>query len=193
VTGKIELPVSPFKTAKEWERWLRAHHSKAEGIWLKFAKKDSGIASVTYQEALDVALCYGWIDGQLKPLDELAYLQKWTPRRARSLWSKRNKEKAEALIAAGRMSAAGLEQVNAAQADGRWAAAYDRQSRAQVPHELEKALKASAKARAFFETLNGVNRYAFLYRIQVAKKAETKERLAARFVTMMARGEKFYP
>jgi uncharacterized protein YdeI (YjbR/CyaY-like superfamily) len=193
VAGTTDLPVIAFKTPKELERWLRTNHAKSEGIWLNFAKKDSGIPSVTYLEALDVALCYGWIDGQAKPFDASSWLQRFTPRRARSRWSQRNTEKAEALIAAGRMAPAGMAQVKAAQADGRWAAAYDRQSSAQVPPELEKALRNNAKARAFFATLRGVNRYALVYRIQVAKKPETKERLAAKFAAMLAKCETFYP
>ena len=192
MAGRTELPVIAFKSSKELERWLRVNHAKSDGIWLKFARKDSGVDSVTYLEALDVALCYGWIDGQTKPFDAGSWLQRFTPRRARSRWSRRNTEKAEALIAAGRMAPAGLAQVKAAQADGRWAAAYDRQSQATVPPELEKALRANAKAQSFFATLNGVNRYALLYRIQVAKKPETKERLAAKFVAMLARGEKIH-
>jgi uncharacterized protein YdeI (YjbR/CyaY-like superfamily) len=184
-----ELPILPFASPEAWEAWLERHHASAAGVWLKIAKKGSGEATVTYAEALDVALCFGWIDGQKRPFDERWFLQRFTPRKPRSRWSKVNTDKAAALLAAERMRPAGLAQVEAARADGRWAAAYASQSRAAVPPDLQAALDANPRAAAFFATLRGANRYAILYRVQDAKRPETRARRIARFVGMLERGE----
>lgn len=186
-----DLPAIHFEDAVAWEGWLEANGGAA-GVWLKIAKKGSGIASVTYAEALDVALCHGWIDGQKKGLDERFFLQRFTPRRPRSLWSKTNIAHVERLTAAGRMRPAGLREVEAARADGRWEAAYASASSMEVPEELARALKKNRKAAAFFETLDKTNRYAFCWRVQTAKKAETREARAEKFVAMLARGEKLH-
>ena len=180
-------------TAASWERWLKRHHAAAAGVWLRMAKKDSGIASVAHAEALEVALCYGWIDGQRKSEDERHFLQRFTPRTARSTWSKINRDKALRLIEEGRMQPAGLAEVERARADGRWEAAYDAQSVATVPPDLKAALDANPKAAAFFAKLDSRNRYAVLFRTQGAKKPETRARRIGRFVEMLAKGEKLYP
>lgn len=190
MAGK-DIGTSAFETPAEWERWL-LNHAQAEGLWLKIAKKDSGIASVTYAEALDVALCHGWIDGQKKGFDEAYFLQRFTPRRSRSLWSKINIGHVERLIAAGRMQAGGLREVEAARADGRWEAAYQSFSGMEVPAELAAALKKNRKAQAFFDTLDKTNRYSFCWRVHTAKKPETRIVRAQKFVGMLARGEKIH-
>jgi uncharacterized protein YdeI (YjbR/CyaY-like superfamily) len=184
--------VQSFASAGDWERWLHEHHAEAPGVWLRLAKKSSGITSVTYAEAVDVALCYGWIDGQARGVDDTWHLQKFTPRRAQSTWSKRNREKVAALIEAGRMQPAGLAEIERAKADGRWDAAYDAPSTATVPEDLQRELDANPAAAEFFATLNSQNRYAILHRIQTAKKPETRARRIAQFVDMLARGEKLY-
>jgi len=188
-----ELETRAFASAAEWEAWLREHHASAPGIWIRFAKKGSGVPSVTYLEALHAALCFGWIDGQARSVDDASYVQRFTPRRARSIWSKRNREFATALIEAGRMQPAGLREVERAQADGRWDAAYDAPSTATVPEDLQRALDASPEAAAFFATLNGQNRYAILHRVQTAKRPETRARRIERFVAMLEQGETLYP
>ena len=184
-----DYPVLFFEDDRAFEAWLAAEHANANGVWLKFAKKDSGIKSLTYVTALDVALCYGWIDGQTRRLDETFYLQRFTPRRARSKWSKINREKVAALITDGRMQPAGLAEIERAKADGRWDAAYDSPANATVPDDLQAALDANPAASEFFATLKGQNRYAILYRIQDAKRPETRARRIATFVDMLARGE----
>lgn len=184
-----ELPILPFASAAAWEAWLADKHARAAGVWLKIAKKNSGIATVTYAQALDVALCFGWIDGQKRGFDATWFLQRFTPRKARSRWSKINTEHVARLIAEGRMRPAGLAQVEAARADGRWAAAYESQGNATVPPDLQAALDASPAAATFFATLRGANRYAILYRVQEAKRPETRARRIDRFVAMLARGE----
>ncbi|MEO8083255.1 MAG: YdeI/OmpD-associated family protein, partial [Ardenticatenales bacterium] len=173
--------------------WLAEHHAASTGIWLRIAKSASGIPSVTYAEALDEALCYGWIDGQKKGYDADAWLQKFTPRRPKSIWSKINRDKVAALITAGRMQPAGLAEVERAKADGRWDAAYDSQRTAEVPADLLAALDADEDARAFFATLNSANRYAVLWRIQTAKRPETRAKRVADLVAMLGRGEKLHP
>lgn len=178
-----------FKSAKAFEAWLKKHHATSGGLWLKIAKRGAAEPSVTYLEAVEIALCWGWIDGQKKGLDEQHFLQRFTPRRARSIWSKINVDKAEALIAAGRMQAPGLAQVDAAKADGRWARAYDGARTSTVPGDLMAALEAEPRAKAFFAALNASNRYAVLWRIQTAVKAETRARRIAQLVQMLARGE----
>jgi uncharacterized protein YdeI (YjbR/CyaY-like superfamily) len=182
-----------FDSPKDWEEWLAENHAKAADAWLRLAKKGSDIRSVSYAEALEIALCYGWIDAQKKPESEQAWLQRFTPRRAKSIWSKINREKAAVLIEDGRMKPAGLEQVEMAKKDGRWDAAYDSPRGAEVPEDLQAALNKNARARAFFATLNRANRYAVLFRIQTAKKAETRARRIREYVEMLARHEKFHP
>ncbi|MDQ2692921.1 MAG: YdeI/OmpD-associated family protein [Chloroflexota bacterium] len=185
-----EYPILPFESKQAWAKWLGKHHNQADGIWLKFAKKNSGIPSLNYDEAVDVALCYGWIDGQMKGLDDKYWLQKFTPRRPKSLWSKINTEKAQRLIASGEMRPAGLEAIEAAKQDGRWEAAYSSQKNMTVPEDFQSALKKNKKAKAFFATLSGANRYAILFRIETAKRAETRARRIQQFVDMLERGEK---
>ena len=192
--GLVDRLILPFAAPADWETWLGEHHGDTpDGLWLKLAKKNSGVPSITYAEALEVALVYGWIDGQKGSLDETYWLQRFTPRRARSKWSKINREKAEELIAAGRMSPAGLREVEAAKADGRWAAAYDSWGTAEVPEDLAAALAAEPKAAGFFATLDSRNRYAVLYRIQDAKRPATRAARIEKFVGMLAREEKLYP
>lgn len=191
-TGKDGKPILQLASPEEWEAWLDAEHASSDGVWLKFAKKGSGVTTVVYAEALDVALCYGWIDSQVMTFDERFYLQRFTPRRARSKWSKINVEKIEALTKSGRMKPAGLEQVELAKADGRWDASYPSPANMTEPADLEKALKASPKAAEFYATLNKSNRYAIIYQLEDAKKPETRERRLAKFIGMLERGEKLY-
>lgn len=188
-----EYPILPFDRPEDWEAWLKQHSADSMGVWLKLAKKETGIPSVNYAEALESALCYGWIDGQKAALDEQYWLQKFTPRAPKSGWSKINREKAEALIAAGRMQPAGLRQVELAQADGRWQAAYESQRSIQVPEDLQRALDEHPPARAFFDTLDRANRYAVLYRVTTAKKPETRAARITKLVEMLERGEKIHP
>jgi uncharacterized protein YdeI (YjbR/CyaY-like superfamily) len=178
----------PFASRDAWESWLDARHGDSDGVWLKIAKKDSGIESVTHPEALEAALCFGWIDGQRRALDEQHFLQRFTPRRPRSRWSRINRDKATELIETGRMRPAGLREVEAARADGRWDAAYDGQRTATVPEDLQRALDADERAAAFFATLSSQNRYAILYRVQDAKRPETRARRIERFVAMLREG-----
>lgn len=182
-----------FASAAAFRRWLHKNHSHSNGIWLRFAKKGSGEKSVTYAEALDEALCFGWIDGQRKPLDDKVWLQKFTPRRARSSWSKRNTNHVERLTQAGLMMPAGLAAVAAAKADGRWAAAYSAPRDATVPDDFLARLKRNKRAYAFFEALNKANLYAIAYRLQTARKPETRERRLAKILEMMGEGRKFHP
>ncbi len=188
-----ELPTLSFKSPAQLQAWLASHHGSARGLWLRFMKKASGSPSVTYQEALGVALAWGWIDGHVKPYDSDSWLRKFSPRGARSIWSKINRDKALALIAAGEMKPAGLEQVARAKRDGRWQAAYDSPSKAQVPPDLAAAFTKSPRAAAFFQTLEARNRYAALFRVQTPKKAETRERKIRELVAMLERGEKIHP
>lgn len=190
---KDTLATLAFATQQDWEAWLDEHHAETPGLWLKIAKQAAGRPSVTYAEALESALCYGWIDGQKATFDDAHWLQKFTPRRARSGWSRVNREKATALIAAGRMRPAGLNEVERAKADGRWDAAYDSQRAITVPADLQSALDAEPEAKAFFATLDSHNRYAVLYRIQTAKKPETRAARIQTFVEMLAQRRKLYP
>ena len=183
-----DLPILAFPDAATFERWIESR-SDARGLWLRIAKAGRGIASVTYDEALDVALCHGWIDGQKRAFDADWFLQRFTPRRPRSLWSRRNVEKTAALIAAGRMRPAGQREIDAAKADGRWERAYAGPSAGEVPEELAALLAKNAKARRAFEALSSANRYAFCWRVQTAKRPETRAARAKRFVEMMLRGE----
>lgn len=185
----LDKPVVQFKSAKAWAAWLAKNHARSSGVWLRLAKKASGIPSPTYDEALDVALCYGWIDGLKKTYDADTWVQRFTPRKPQSVWSKRNRAKVAELIRAKRMTPAGLRAVQLAKRDGRWHAAYDSQSNARVPADLRAALARNARAKAFFATLTGSNRYAILFRVHTAKRAETRARRIAEFVARLARGE----
>ena len=188
-----DLPILPFASKKKWADWLARQHDKSSGVWLKLAKKGSEIPSVTYDEALEVALCYGWIDGQKKGFDDKYWLQKFTPRGARSIWSKINTQKAQKLIKSGAMRPAGLKAIEGAKQDGRWDAAYESQKTISVPDDFQAALDKNPKAKAFFVTLNSVNRYAILFRIHNAKKAETRAKRIQQFVGMLEKGEKLHP
>ena len=191
--GGMRDPILTFASQAEWESWLERHGSATAGVWLRLAKKAADRPTVSYAQALESALCHGWIDGQKKAENEHYWLQRFTPRTARSIWSKINTAKAEALISAGRMHPAGMREVERAKQDGRWDAAYSSARTATVPDDLQKALDANKKAKAFFATLDGSNRYAVLFRIQNVKKAETRARKIARFVEMLANGEKLHP
>ncbi len=192
MSGHEDLPVVLFPSQEAWEAWLSQKGMASEGLWVKLAKKGSGIDSVTYAEAVEVALCYGWIDGQARRFDDDYYLQRFTPRRARSKWSKINRDKAERLIESGAMKASGMSEVERARADGRWEAAYDPPSQATVPDDLRVELEKNDRARRFFEGLDATNRYAILHRIQDAKRPETRLRRIEKFVAMLNRGEKIY-
>lgn len=186
------LPVLSFPGPAEFEAWLDEHHDSAQGVWLRIAKKGKAEPTVTHAEALELALCFGWIDSQRRGLDETHFLQRFTPRRPRGRWSKINREKAEALIVEGRMRPAGLAEVEAAKADGRWEAAYEGQRTAKIPPDLQRELEANPTAREFFGGLDSANRYAILYRLDEAKKPETRERRLRKFVAMLERGEKIH-
>ena len=187
-----DLPILLFATPAELEAWLQEGHAESQGIWLKIAKKGVEPASVTYAEALRLALCFGWIDSQKRGHDESHFLQRFTPRRPRGRWSKINREKAEALIEAGEMRPTGLAEVEAAKADGRWEAAYEGARTAKVPEDLRRELDANPAARESFESLDANNRYAILYRLQEAKRPETRERRLRKFLAMLERGEKIH-
>jgi uncharacterized protein YdeI (YjbR/CyaY-like superfamily) len=190
--ARPDYPILLFDDQQAWEAWLDANHGTAPGVWLRLAKKASALSSVSYAEALDVALCYGWIDGQVKKLDDDSYVQKFTPRGRRSLWSKINRDKVARLVEAGRMRPAGQAAVDAAKADGRWDRAYDSASQATVPDDLAQALARTPKAKRFFEALDRTNRYAVIWRVQTAAKPETRARRIAQLVEMLARGEKLH-
>jgi uncharacterized protein YdeI (YjbR/CyaY-like superfamily) len=193
VAEQADPPVLPFPSRDSWAAWLEEHHGDERGVWMKVAKKSSGIASISQPEALDVALCFGWIDGQRKALDDDWYLQRYTPRRARSRWSARNRARALELVEAGEMREPGHAEIERAQADGRWEAAYDSPGTIEVPHDLREALDAEPKAAALFAELDSQNRYAILYRVHDAKRADTRARRIAEFVAMLARGETPHP
>jgi uncharacterized protein YdeI (YjbR/CyaY-like superfamily) len=184
--------VRTFASDADWEAWLQEHHATSDGLWVKIAKKGSGITTVAYPEVLDAAICFGWIDGQRRAFDEQYFLQRFTPRRARSRWSQINRDKAEALIAAGRMRPAGLAEVERAKADGRWDAAYDGMATASVPEDLANALEEAGLSDVFAR-LDSRNRYAILHRLQTAKRPETRARRIANCVGMLAAGETPYP
>lgn len=181
-----------FAGPKEWRNWLAKNYTLQTGVWIKIAKKDSGIASVTRAQALDEALCFGWIDGQAKSIDDSFYYQKFTPRRARSMWSKVNIGKVEVLIAEGKMQASGMAEIERAKADGRWDAAYASPANAVMPHELEAAFKTNKKAKDFFESLNKTNKYAVIWRIETARTPETRARRLAKLMAMLEAGEKLH-
>ena len=187
--AKPDIAPTLFKNAKAFETWLKKHHATSDGLWLQIAKKGAEQPSVTYPEAVEIALCWGWIDGQKKGLDDQHFLQRFTPRRARSIWSKINVDKVAALIEAGRMQPAGQAQIDAAKADGRWDKAYDGARTATVPEDLQAALDANPQARQFFATINASNRYAVTWRVQTAVKPETRAKRIAQLVDMLARGE----
>jgi uncharacterized protein YdeI (YjbR/CyaY-like superfamily) len=193
VSNETNLATITFPSQAEWEGWLADNHASSPGLWLKLAKVGSGIDSVSYDEALEVALCYGWIDGQKARFDDAYWLQRFSPRRSKSKWSKINREKAEKLIDAGKMKPAGLREVERAKADGRWEAAYDSQRTMEVPEDLQLALEKNEQARQFFENLDSRNRYAILYRIQDAKKPETRARRIEQFIVMLSEGKVLYP
>jgi uncharacterized protein YdeI (YjbR/CyaY-like superfamily) len=188
-----DLPIVFFKEKTDWMEWLEANHATAAGIWVRLAKKGAKETSINYAEALEMALCYGWIDGLKKSFDEASWLQKFTPRGAKSLWSKINREKAEQLIVGGQMKAAGFAAIESARQDGRWDAAYDSQSKATVPDDFQAALDQNKQAKAFFATLNSVNRYAILFRIQTATKPETRAKRIQKFIEMLERHETIHP
>jgi len=187
------LPVMSFESTDAWDAWLAAHHADSPGLWLKIAKKGAAGRTISYSEALDVALCHGWIDGQKGRHDDEYWLQRFTPRKPGSKWSKINTERAAALIESGRMRPAGLREVERAQADGRWEQAYESQSRVTVPEDLARALAANERASAFFATLDSANRYAILYRIGTAKKPETRAKRIDTFVAMLSEHKKIHP
>ena len=181
-----------FRSKQAWAAWLEKNYSKSSGQWLRLAKKGATTESVSYKDALEVALCFGWIDGQKRPESEQSWLQRFLPRSSNSIWSKINREKVLALIASGQMKAAGLEAIENAKKNGRWDAAYDSPSGATVPSDLQAALDANPRAKKFFETLDRANRYAILWRIQTVKRAETRTRKVETFVEMLARGKKIH-
>lgn len=181
-----------FASKKEWSTWLARQHDKSTGVWMKIAKKGSGIASVTYEEALDISLCYGWIDGQKGSFDSQYWLQKFTPRGPKSIWSQINKEKSKKLIASGDMKPAGFKAIEAAKQNGRWNNAYAGQKTIAVPDDFQYELDEHPDAQAFFRRLNSVNRYAILFRIQNVKKPETRSKRIRQFIEMLERGEKLH-
>ncbi len=182
-------PIHGFESQEAWEKWLAENHHASSGIWMRLAKKASGIPSITYAEAVESALCYGWIDGHKRPHSGTAWLQRFTPRRPRSMWSQINRDKALALIEAKRMKAAGLAEIERAKQDGRWEAAYGSPSALTTDPEFQKALNKNPRAKKFFKTISAANRYAILWRIQTAKKAETRERRIKEYVARLEKGE----
>lgn len=190
---KPELEIQLFENARDWRAWLETHHADSPGVWLRIAKKAAPLESVSYALALDEALCFGWIDGQSKTFDDQSWLQKFTPRARRSLWSKVNREKVARLIESAQMQPAGWREIERAQQDGRWDAAYDPQSQAPIPEDLQRRLDATPSANACFQTLNKQNRYAILFGLQTAKKPETRARRLEKFLAMLERGEKTNP
>ena len=189
---KKEFPVRAFRSPAEWARWLATNHAKADGVWLRFFKKGSDVPTVSYAQAVEGALIYGWIDSQAKKYDDRSYIQKFTPRRAKSVWSKVNREKVLALVRSGRMRAAGQAAVEAAKSDGRWDAAYDSPKTSAPPTDFLKALRADKKAAAFYKTLNRANTYAIEWRIHAAKRPETRAKRIAALVEMLAAGKKLH-
>ena len=187
-----DLSVLLFKDRSTWHNWLEENHKQTQGIWLKLAKKSSGKQSVSYDEALEEALCYGWIDGQKQAYDNEYWLQKFTPRGSKSIWSKVNVTKAEVLIKSGKMQSSGLVAVESAKEDGRWDAAYDSPSASEIPEDFQAALDKNPKAKQFFETLNKTNIYGFCWRVSTAKKPETRKARIEKFIDMLNRGEKLH-
>jgi len=190
---KTELPILSFKSAKQWANWLATNHDMSSGVWLQIQKKKTHPPSLTYAEALDEALCFGWIDGQKKAKDDLSWLQKFTRRGPKSGWSKKNTEHVARLTKAGKMRPPGLAAIESAKKDGRWKAAYDSQRNSQIPEDFIKALSHNKKALEFFRTLNKTNLYSIAYRLQTAKKPETREKRMKAILEMMSKGKKFHP
>ena len=188
-----ELSIHYFERQLDWAAWLNENHTSSPGVWLQIAKKGAEATSVSYDEAVEIALCFGWIDGQKQTHSDQFWLQKFTRRSDKSIWSKINRDKALALIEAKKMKPAGLKEIERAKLDGRWDAAYDSSSKATVPSDFQSALDGNAQAKAFFGTLDSRNRYAVLFRIQTAKKAETRARRISQFVLMLERHEKVHP
>ncbi len=186
------IPTIEFKTAKSFETWFEKNHDKSNGFWLRIFKKDSGLKTITYAEALDAALCYGWIDGQRKSYDEESFLQKYCPRREKSIWSKINIGHVERLIHEGRMRPAGLSAIEKAKANGNWEKAYDSPSKMTIPDDFLAALSKNKKAEAFFKGLNKTNLFAIGFRLQTAKKQETREKRMKEIIEKLAKGEKFH-
>jgi uncharacterized protein YdeI (YjbR/CyaY-like superfamily) len=187
-----ELQVLSFKTPKAFEKWLAKNHNKEKGIWLRLFKRESGEKTITHKEALDEALCYGWIDGQIDKYDDVSWLVKFTPRGAKSIWSKKNTENIQRLTAIGKMQPAGLAEVERAKADGRWERAYDAQSTMQIPDDFMKQLSKNKNALSFFESLNKANKYAIAWRLQTAKKPKTREKRLKLILEMLSNGQKFH-
>jgi uncharacterized protein YdeI (YjbR/CyaY-like superfamily) len=187
-----DFPIVPFASGKEWEAWLEKNHETASGVWMQFYKKASGLPTISWGEAVPIALCYGWIDSQARAYDEKSYLQKFTPRGPKSIWSKINTEHVERLIKEGKMKPAGLAAVAAAKADGRWEKAYDSPKNMTVPEDFLQELDKHKKAKAFFATLNKANTYAIPWRLQTAKKPETRERRMQQLLEMLEKGEKLH-
>lgn len=192
-TASHALPIADFATQAAWADWLETHHETSAGVWLRLSKKGARVASVSYEQAVETALCFGWIDGQKSSHDDEAWLQKLTPRRPRSVWSKINRERVDRLVAGGQMRPAGLRAVERARQNGQWEAAYDSPKGATVPADFQAMLDASKAAAAFFATLNSANRYAMLWRIQTAKKPETRAKRIRDLIEMLKRKEKLYP
>lgn len=187
-----DLPILSFESFSEWEKWLSKNYEQTTGFWMRIYKKGSNVKSINYAEALDEALCYGWIDGQKKSYDEQSFLQRFTPRRSRSIWSKRNIENVGRLEKEGRLKPSGLKEIEAAKADGRWTAAYDSPSRMQVPDYFINELLKNKEAFAFYESLNKTNKYAITWRLQTAKKPETREKRMKQILEMLEKKEKFH-
>jgi len=192
VKAQPDFPIIEFQSQKKWRSWLVKNHTNEKGIWLRLYKKDSGIKSINHEQALDEALCFGWIDGQAKSYDEKSYLQKFTQRRKRSIWSKRNTEKVEQLIKDGKMHSSGFAEIEAAKADGRWQKAYDSPANMKIPADFLKEIAKKPKALAFFKTLNKTNLFSIGWRLQTAKKPETRERRIKSIIKMMEEGKKFH-
>ena len=189
---KDNLPILFFETDMEWKKWLDKNHGSSKGVWLQIYKKDSNISSIDRAGSLDVALCYGWIDGQANSYDEESYLQRYSPRRPRSLWSKKNIDNVTRLIAQGKMKPAGMKEIEAAKADGRWEAAYDSPKNMQIPADFLKLLSKNPKAKKFYQTLNKTNLFSIGWRLQTARKPETREKRMKAIIEMLAKGEKFH-
>ncbi len=191
--SSTELPIHYFEQQLDWGAWLSENHTSSPGVWLQLAKKGADASSVSYDEAVEIALCFGWIDGQKQAHNDHFWLQKFTRRSDKSVWSKKNRDKALALIEARKMKPAGLKQIERAKLDGRWEAAYDSSSKATIPSDFQSALDRNARAKAFFETLDSRNRYAVLFRVQTAKNAETRAKRISQFVLMLERHERVHP
>jgi uncharacterized protein YdeI (YjbR/CyaY-like superfamily) len=192
IMNKPDYPIISFKDSTLWSEWLEKNHVAIQGVWVKFYKKHSKVQSISYAEAVEVGLCFGWIDSQMKPFDENSYLQKFTPRRSKSIWSKINTQRIERLIKEGKMRPSGMAQVEMAKADGRWEKAYNSLSTMEIPEDFLKALEMDKKAKSYFEKLNKSNVYAIVWRLQTAKKPETRDRRMKAILEMLSKGEKFY-